>query len=233
MELEARQTRHGWEPSMLLRFVKSCLRGEAASWWVGCILSYGDDQDQGPAEEYAVFRVEFKKHYGISGVTNDLSGAENVITRTSPQGDRDKVEVAQMPEAAQGGQRSQNSQVLSLTHTSTDLLGNMADETENQVPNIPNLIETIHETVVHVREQFRRTESERARMASASAQGAIPCGMVGDPRGAAGVAVGWGGGVGWRRRTSKYTGRRKWYHPGRPARGPGRGREDRNEGPQS
>jgi hypothetical protein len=30
MELEARQTRHGWEPSMLLRFVKWCLRGEAA-----------------------------------------------------------------------------------------------------------------------------------------------------------------------------------------------------------
>jgi hypothetical protein len=27
MELEARQTRHGREPSMLLRFVKSCLRG--------------------------------------------------------------------------------------------------------------------------------------------------------------------------------------------------------------
>jgi CheY-specific phosphatase CheX len=30
MELKARQTRHGWEPSMLLRFVKSCLRGGAA-----------------------------------------------------------------------------------------------------------------------------------------------------------------------------------------------------------
>jgi hypothetical protein len=40
MELEARQTRHGWEPSMLLLFVKSCLRGEAALWWEGCILSY-------------------------------------------------------------------------------------------------------------------------------------------------------------------------------------------------
>jgi hypothetical protein len=33
MELEARHTRHGWEPSMLLRFVKSCLRGESALWW--------------------------------------------------------------------------------------------------------------------------------------------------------------------------------------------------------
>jgi hypothetical protein len=50
MELEARQTRHGREASMLLRFVKSCLRGESALWWEGCILSYGDDQDQGPAD---------------------------------------------------------------------------------------------------------------------------------------------------------------------------------------
>jgi hypothetical protein len=32
MELEARQTRHGWEPSMLLPFVKSCLKGR------GCFM---------------------------------------------------------------------------------------------------------------------------------------------------------------------------------------------------
>jgi hypothetical protein len=62
MELEARQTRHGWKPSMLLRFVKSCLRGESALWWEGCILSYGDDQDQEPAENYAAFKVAFKQH---------------------------------------------------------------------------------------------------------------------------------------------------------------------------
>jgi hypothetical protein len=55
MELEARQTRHGWEPSILLRFVKSCLRSKAALWWEGCILSYGDDQDQGPADNYIAF----------------------------------------------------------------------------------------------------------------------------------------------------------------------------------
>jgi hypothetical protein len=61
MELEARQTRHGWEPSMLLRFVKLCLRGKAALWWEGCILLYGDDQDQGPAENYAAFKVAFKQ----------------------------------------------------------------------------------------------------------------------------------------------------------------------------
>jgi hypothetical protein len=61
MELEARETRHGWEPSMLLRFVKLCLRGKAALWWEGCILLYGDDQDQGPAENYAAFKVAFKQ----------------------------------------------------------------------------------------------------------------------------------------------------------------------------
>jgi hypothetical protein len=72
MELEVRQTRHGWEPSMLLRFVKLCLRGEAALWWEGCILSYGDDQDQGPADNYVAFKVAFKQHYGIGGATKNL-----------------------------------------------------------------------------------------------------------------------------------------------------------------
>jgi hypothetical protein len=57
---------------MLLRFVKSCLRGEAALWWEGCILSYGDDQDQGPADNYVAFKIAFKQHYGIGGATNNL-----------------------------------------------------------------------------------------------------------------------------------------------------------------
>jgi hypothetical protein len=70
MELEARQTRHGWEPSMLLRFVKSCLRGEAALWWEGCILSYGDDQEA------------FKQHYGIGGATNNLCWADTFRQRS-------------------------------------------------------------------------------------------------------------------------------------------------------
>jgi hypothetical protein len=51
------------------------------------------------------------------------------------------------------------------------------------VPNIPDATaEVLHE-------QFRRTEAERARLAAA-AQGTIPRGMVGDPRGAVGGAVG-------------------------------------------
>jgi hypothetical protein len=65
----------------------------------------------------------------------------------------------------------------------------MADETENQIPDIPNLTDSTAE----VREQFRRTETERARVAAA-AQGTIPRGMVGDPCGAVGGAVGGGGG---------------------------------------
>jgi hypothetical protein len=43
-----------------------------------------------------------------------------------------------------------------------------------------------------VHEQFRRSEAERVRLAAA-AQGAIPRGMVGDPRGAVGGAVRGGG----------------------------------------
>jgi hypothetical protein len=82
MELEARQTRHGWEPSMLLRFVKSCLRGEAALWWEGCILSYGDEEDQGPAENYVAFKVSFKQHYGIGGATNNLCWADTFRQRS-------------------------------------------------------------------------------------------------------------------------------------------------------
>jgi hypothetical protein len=82
MELKARQTRHGWEPSMLLQFVKSCLRGEAALWLEGCILLYGDDQDQGPAENYVAFKTAFKQHYGIGGATNNLCWAETFRQRS-------------------------------------------------------------------------------------------------------------------------------------------------------
>jgi hypothetical protein len=171
----------------------------------------------------------------------DPRGDEDGITRPSPQGDRDRVEVAQItgpgkscpkespasrerstaqgaggmgpahgqeppeaaqgvqtsqgaggmgpahgqapPEAARGVQMAQNSQVLSLTHTSADLVGSAADETENQVSKIPDRTETIHETEVRVREQFRRTESERPRMATAAAQGTTPCGMGGKHKG--------------------------------------------------
>jgi hypothetical protein len=67
----------------------------------------------------------------------------------------------------------------------------MADETENQIPDTPNLADSTAEA--EVRKQFRRTKAERARVAAA-AQGAITRGMVGDPRGAVGGAVGGGGG---------------------------------------
>jgi hypothetical protein len=148
---------------------------------------------------------------------NQPRGEEDGITRTGPQGDQDRVEVAQMkvqidlmmttiralstaqgargmgpahgqapPEAAQGVQMAQNTQVLSLTHTSSDLFGSMADETssdlfgimadktENQVPNMPNLVS---------RKQFRRTEADRARMAASAAQRARsnPAWKVGGP----------------------------------------------------
>jgi hypothetical protein len=53
---------------------------------------------------------------------------------------------------------------------------------ESQISDVPNLTEA---AASEVHEQFQRTEAERVRMA-ATAQGAIPRGMVEDPRGAVG-----------------------------------------------
>jgi hypothetical protein len=80
----SRQDRHDTDgsPVCCCGFVKSCLRGEAALWWEGCILSYGDDQDQGPAENYAAYKVAFKQHYGIGGVTNNLCWADTFRQRS-------------------------------------------------------------------------------------------------------------------------------------------------------
>jgi hypothetical protein len=66
----------------------------------------------------------------------------------------------------------------------------MANETESQISDVPNLAEAL---ASEVHEQFRRSAAKRVRIAAA-AQGAIPRGMVGDPRGAVGGAVGGGGG---------------------------------------
>jgi hypothetical protein len=113
----------------------------------------------------------------------------------------------------------------------------MADETENQYPNTQSLTEaekqvpytqsltgTILET--EARKQFRRAEPKRAkrarraraRMASDAAQGAIPCGMVEVPRGAAGGAVG-----GVEETHQQVHGERKMVSPVRARRGTGTG----------
>jgi hypothetical protein len=39
-ELETCQTLHGWSDEELLRYVQSCLRGEADLWWIGTICTY-------------------------------------------------------------------------------------------------------------------------------------------------------------------------------------------------
>jgi hypothetical protein len=41
-----------------------------------------DDQDQGPAENYAAFKVAFKQHYGIGGATNNLCWADTFCQRS-------------------------------------------------------------------------------------------------------------------------------------------------------
>jgi hypothetical protein len=66
----------------LLHFVKSCLRGKATLWWEGCILSFGDDQDQGPADNYVAFKIAFKQHYGIGRATNNLCWADTFHQRS-------------------------------------------------------------------------------------------------------------------------------------------------------
>jgi hypothetical protein len=45
-------------------------------------LSYGYDQDQGPAENYVAFKTVFKQHYGIGGATNNLCWADTFRQRS-------------------------------------------------------------------------------------------------------------------------------------------------------
>jgi hypothetical protein len=122
MELEARQTRQGWEPSMFLRFVKSCLRGEAALWWEGCILSYGDGQDQGPADNYVAFKIAFKQHYGIGGATNNLCWADMFCQRS----DEDIREYFSRSTAELGNHLKESAPLLYWkAYTPVDISGNV------------------------------------------------------------------------------------------------------------
>jgi hypothetical protein len=45
-------------------------------------LSYGDHQDQGPADNYVAFKIAFKQHYGIGGATNNLCWADTFCQRS-------------------------------------------------------------------------------------------------------------------------------------------------------
>jgi hypothetical protein len=59
----------------------------------------------------------------------------------------------------------------------------MADDNESQISDVPNMTDA---AASEVHEQFRRTGADRVRLAAAAAQGAVPRGMVGDPRGPVG-----------------------------------------------
>jgi hypothetical protein len=107
MELEARQSRQGCEPRMMLRFAKSCLRGEAAQWWEGCFLSYRYDQCQGPAKNYAAFKIAFKQRYGIDGSMADET--ERELLTAQGAGGLGPAHGQAPPKAAQGVQRTQDS----------------------------------------------------------------------------------------------------------------------------
>jgi hypothetical protein len=72
-ELESRQTRHNWTDSEMLRYIQSCLRGEA-------------DDDLGPAgptTNYSAFKLAFRQHYGIGGKTHKLNWADSFHQRSS------------------------------------------------------------------------------------------------------------------------------------------------------
>jgi hypothetical protein len=72
---------------------------------VGRLLSHlGYDQYQGLAKNYAAFKIAFKQHYGIGGATNNLCWADTFRQRSDE-----------------------------VTHTSADLFGSMADETEREL----------------------------------------------------------------------------------------------------
>jgi hypothetical protein len=61
-ELERRQTRQSWTDEDLLRYVQSCLRGEADLWWTGTLCTYDDLGAVGPTTNYAAFKLAFRQH---------------------------------------------------------------------------------------------------------------------------------------------------------------------------
>jgi hypothetical protein len=103
---------------MLLRFVKSCLRGESALWWEGCILSYGDDQDQGPAENYAAFKVALNSITVSGGASNNLCWADTFHQRS----DKDIREYFSRSTAELGNHLKESAPLLyGKTYTTVDI----------------------------------------------------------------------------------------------------------------
>jgi hypothetical protein len=82
-ELESRQTRHNWTDSELLRYVQSCLRGEADLWWTGTLTTYDDLGPAGPTTNYSAFKLAFRQHYGNGGKTHKLNWADSFHQRSS------------------------------------------------------------------------------------------------------------------------------------------------------
>jgi hypothetical protein len=82
-ELESRQTQHNWTDSELLRYVQSCLRGEADLWWTGTLTMYDDLGPAGRPTNYTAFKLAFRQHYGIGGKTHKLNWADSFHQRSS------------------------------------------------------------------------------------------------------------------------------------------------------
>jgi hypothetical protein len=76
-DLESRQTLHNWTGEDLLRYVQSCLRGEADLWWTGMLSTYDDLGPAGPTTNYSAFKLAFRQHYRIGGKTHKLNCADS------------------------------------------------------------------------------------------------------------------------------------------------------------
>jgi hypothetical protein len=103
-----------------------------SSWgWGACSDLYGsmadETENQGPNSQ-----VLSLIHTSADLVGSMADKSERELSAAQGAGGMGPQHGQAPPEAAQGVQRSQSSQVLSLTHTSADLFGSMADETERE-----------------------------------------------------------------------------------------------------
>ena len=70
-ELKARQTKHKWDDVTTIRYMVSCLTGEAYAWWTGAAQANidGNVPDSDPNEKFATFEALFREHNFLGGAT--------------------------------------------------------------------------------------------------------------------------------------------------------------------
>jgi hypothetical protein len=85
-------------------------------------LSYGDDQDQGSADNYVAFKIAFKQHYGIGGPTNNLCWADTFCQKS----DEDIRDYFSRSTAELGNHLKESAPLLyGKAYTPVDISGNV------------------------------------------------------------------------------------------------------------